>query len=156
LRIDRSAVAREAHLDGKFLLRTSDPTLSAEDVALGYKQLLEVERGWRDMKHVLDLRPVYHRLEERIRAHVTLCWLALLLIRGAETRTGDTWRTLADELDLLHLGTFTSPTATVTRRTELTAAQRRILAALGVDEPPLLSDVSLATAKPGDADDTAA
>ena len=44
LRIDRAAVAREERLDGKFLLRTSDPTLSAEDVALGYKQLLEVER----------------------------------------------------------------------------------------------------------------
>jgi hypothetical protein len=45
LRIDRAAVAAEAHLDGKFLLRTSDPTLSAEDVALGYKQLLEGEAG---------------------------------------------------------------------------------------------------------------
>lgn len=143
LRIDRTAIARDAHLDGKFLLRTSDPTLSAEDVALGYKQLLEVERGWRDMKHVLDLRPVYHRLEQRIRAHVTLCWLALLLVRIAETRTGDTWPRLRDELEQLHLGTFTSPTATVTRRTETTSAQRRILAALGVDEPPLLSDVTL-------------
>jgi transposase len=143
LRVDRAAIAREAHLDGKFLLRTSDPTLSAEDVALGYKQLLEVERGWRDMKHSLELRPVYHRLEQRIRAHVTLCWLALLLIRIAETRTGDTWRNLADELDSLHLGTFTSPTATVTRRTETTTAQQRILAALGVDEPPLISDVTL-------------
>jgi hypothetical protein len=46
---------------------------STEDVALGYKQLLEVDRGWRDMKQILDLRPVYHRLEDRIRAHVLLC-----------------------------------------------------------------------------------
>jgi hypothetical protein len=45
LRIDRAAVAADARLDGKFLLRTSDPTFSAEDVALGYKQLLEVERA---------------------------------------------------------------------------------------------------------------
>ena len=65
--------------------------LTAEDIALGYKQLLEVERGWRDMKQVIDLRPVYHRKEERIRAHVILCWLALLLIRIAETTAGDTW-----------------------------------------------------------------
>jgi hypothetical protein len=146
LRIDRGAVARDAHLEGKFLLRTSDPTLSAADVALGYKQLMEVERGWRDMKHVLDLRPVYHRLEHRIRAHVTLCWLALLLIRVAETRTGETWGNLRDELQLLHLGTFTSPTATITRRTDTTPAQQRILAALDVDEPPLLSDVTLTAA----------
>lgn len=40
---------------------------------------------WRDMKQILDLRPIYHRLEERIRAHVVLCWLALLLIRIVET-----------------------------------------------------------------------
>ena len=60
--------------------------MSAEDIAAGYKQLLEVERGWRDMKSVLDLHPVYHRLEERIRAHVLLCWLALLLIRVAENQ----------------------------------------------------------------------
>ena len=39
------------------------------------------------MKQILDLRPVYHRLEDRIRAHVLLCWLALLLIRVVETRT---------------------------------------------------------------------
>ena len=72
--------------------------MSAEDIALGYKQLLEVERGWRDMKQILDLRPVYHRREDRVRAHVLLCWLALLLIRVAETSTGQTWNRLRGEL----------------------------------------------------------
>jgi len=86
LRIDRAAVKAEEHLDGKFLLRTSDPTLSVEDIALGYKQLLEIERAWRDMKSTPDLRPVHHRLEHRIRAHVLLCWLSLLLIRIAENQ----------------------------------------------------------------------
>jgi hypothetical protein len=73
LRIDKTKIAAEANLDGKYLLRCSDPHLSAEDIALGYKQLLQVERGWRDMKTTLELRPVYHRLEDRIRAHVILC-----------------------------------------------------------------------------------
>lgn len=91
LRVDKKKIASEANLDGKYLLRSSDPKLSAEDIALGYKQLLEVEHGWRDMKQILDLRPVYHRREDRIRAHVLLCWLALLLIRVAETSTGQTW-----------------------------------------------------------------
>ena len=86
LRVDAAKITADAKLDGKYLLRTSDPHLSTEDIALGYKQLLEVERGWRDMKQVLDLRPVYHRLEDRIRAHVLLCWLALLLARIVETR----------------------------------------------------------------------
>jgi hypothetical protein len=140
LRIDRAAVNAEAHLDGKFLLRTSDTTLSAADIALGYKQLLEVERGWRDMKSTLDLRPVYHRLEERIRAHVVLCWLALLLIRIAENATSDTWRNLRHELDRLHVGEFTGNTGRVLQRNDLTPTQQAILAALDVAEPPRFLD----------------
>ncbi|MEA2587430.1 MAG: hypothetical protein QOH66_357 [Actinomycetota bacterium] len=135
LRVDRAAVAAERRLDGKFLLRTSDPTLTAEDVALGYKQLLEVERGWRDMKSTLELRPVYHRLEDRIRAHVLLCWLALLLIRLAETATADTWRNLRHELDRMHLGLFAGPAGHVLQRTETTPTQAAILKALNVAEP---------------------
>ena len=141
LRIDRAAVKTEEHLDGKFLLRTSDPTLTAEDVALGYKQLLEIERAWRDMKTTLDLRPVHHRKEDRIRAHVLLCWLALLLIRIAENQTADTWRNLRDELQRMHLGTFTGPAGTSQQRTELTARQREILHALNVAQPPLFLDL---------------
>src|SRR5664280_661792 len=136
LRIDRAAVAADARLDGKFLLRTSDPTLSAADVATGYKQLLEVERAWRDMKTTLDLRPVYHRKETRIRAHVLLCWLALLLIRIAETATGETWRSLAWELDKLRLGRFVGPAGEVSQRTETTTRQAAIFTATGVAEPP--------------------
>src|SRR3990170_2025230 len=109
LRIDAKAIAAEEKLDGKYLLRTNDPHLSAEDIALGYKQLLEVERGWRDMKQILDLRPVHHRLEDRIRAHVILCWLGLLLIRIIETHTGDTWHNIRRELQRLHVGYFTGP-----------------------------------------------
>ncbi|HYX47756.1 MAG TPA: IS1634 family transposase [Sphingomicrobium sp.] len=137
LRIDRAAVKTEEHLDGKFLLRSSDPTLSVEDIALGYKQLLQIERGWRDMKTMLELRPVHHRKEDRIRAHVLLCWLALLLIRIAENHANDTWRNLRDELQRMHLGTFTGPAGTSHQRTELTARHRDILRALGVAQPPL-------------------
>ena len=81
--------------------------MTAEDIAAGYKQLLGVERGWRDMKSVLDLRPVYHRLEERIRAHVILCWLTLLLIRVAENQAGQTWPAMRRELQRIAIGTFT-------------------------------------------------
>jgi hypothetical protein len=118
------------NLDGKYLLRTSDPGLSAEDIALGYKQLLEVERGWRDLKQVIDLRPVCHRKEERIRAHVILCGLALLLIRIAETTTATTWAKIADELDQLTLGTFTGPAGTFRQTAELTKTQRDLLTKL--------------------------
>ena len=141
LRVDKAKIAAEANLDGKYLLRCSDPHLPAEDIALGYKQLLEVERGWRDMKTTLELRPVYHRLEDRIRAHVILCWLALLLVRIAETTTGHTWNRLREDLQELHVGTFEGPAGTFRQRTELTAAQRDILTALDIDPPRKIIDL---------------
>ena len=146
LTIDRAKAKTEARLDGKYLLSCSDDTLPADDVALGYKQLLEVERGWRDMKQVLALRPVYHRLDERIRAHVLLCWLALLLIRVAETTCGDTWRTLRRELDRMHLGEFTGPAGRVVQRTETSPGQAAIFRALDLAEPPKVLDLDTADA----------
>ncbi|MBJ7596397.1 MAG: IS1634 family transposase [Candidatus Dormibacteraeota bacterium] len=143
LRIDQAKVRAEERFDGKFLLRTSDPTLSAEDVALGYKQLLEVERGWRDMKSTLDLRPVFHRKEERIRSHVLLCWLALLLIRIAENATQDTWRNLRNELDRMHRVTLATSHGQVTQRTLTNARQGAILAALDLPEPPRYFEFTL-------------
>jgi transposase len=135
LRIDKKRIATEANLDGKYLLRSSDPKLTAEDIALGYKSLLEVERGWRDMKQVLDLRPVYHRREDRIRAHVLLCWLALLLIRVAENATSQTWNRLRAELQRLQAATFTGPAGTYRHTTEPTKPQRDILTALDIPVP---------------------
>ena len=142
LRVDAAKIKAEANFDGKYLLRSSDPNLSSEDIAVGYKQLLEVERGWRDMKSVLDLRPVYHRLEERIRAHVILCWLALLLVRIAETRTGTTWPTIRRELDRLHIGTFTGPAGTFRRLTEPTKPQRDLLTRIGAAAPKQIIELT--------------
>ena len=87
------------------------------------------------MKQVLDLRPACHRLEERIRAHVLLCWLALLLIRIAETSTGQAWPAIRRELDRIHLGTFTGPAGIFRQRTELTKPARDLLAQLGITPP---------------------
>ena len=146
LRVDAAAVTADAKLDGKYLLRTSDPHLSTEDIALGYKQLLEVERGWRDMKQVLDLRPVYHRLEDRIRAHVLLCWLALLLARIVETQAGTleqttTWPRARAELQRLHVGTFTGPAGLFRQTTPASAEARRLHAALDLALPPRILDL---------------
>ena len=136
LRVDAGKARAEENLDGKYLLRTSDPAMTAEDIALGYKQLLEVERGWRDMKQVIDLRPVYHRKEERIRAHVILCWLALLLARVAENATRSTWPELRRQLDRIAVGTFSGPAGTFRQRTQISPAQAAILEQLGIDPPP--------------------
>lgn len=97
------------------------------------------------MKSVLDLRPVYHRLEERIRAHVLLCWLALLLTRTAENTTASTWPVMRRELDRIHLGTFTGPAWMFRQRTELSKPARDLLAKLAIDPPRKIHELSPAT-----------
>jgi transposase len=139
LAMDRAKVASEERLDGKYLLSTSDPHLSAEDIALGYKNLLEAERGFRDFKSTLELRPVFHRLEPRIRAHVLLCWLALLLIRVAERSTGQTWRRIAIELGRVHAVTLTGSAGSVVHVTPLSTTQTGILKACNVPPPPTVT-----------------
>jgi hypothetical protein len=140
--LDRDKIKAEQRLDGKYLLTTSDPSLSAEDVALGYKQLLEAERSFRDLKGTLALRPVFHRKDERIRAHVLICFLALVIIRVAETRTGDTWRTTRAELGTIRQGRFRSRDGEFTQTTELTNEQRDLHRALQIAEPPRLGGIT--------------
>ncbi|MGH3658987.1 MAG: IS1634 family transposase, partial [Micromonosporaceae bacterium] len=84
LTIERNTtqIAAEAALDGIYVLRTSVPAdqLDAADVVLAYKNLAHVERDFRTIKvDDLDLRPVYHRLADRVRAHVLICMLAAYL-----------------------------------------------------------------------------
>jgi len=143
LRVDAAAIKREQHLDGKWLLRTSDSTLTPDDLAAAYKTLLQVERGWRDMKGALGLRPVFHYREDRIRAHVQLCWLALLLMRVIENATNDTWRNVRHELDRMHLVTLATADGHVAQRTATTAGQKTILAALLLAEPARFFDFTV-------------
>src|SRR6476660_7923270 len=143
LRVDQAAIKREPHLDGKWLLRTSDTTLTPDDLAAAYKQLLAVERGWRDFKGALGLRPVFHYREDRIRAHIQLCCLAPLLLRVIENATGDTWRNTRRELDRMHLVTLATNAGQVAQRSATTPGQQAVLRALDLPEPPRFFDFSL-------------
>jgi transposase len=140
--IDMGKVRAEERLDGKYLLSTSDDSLSPEDVALGYKQLLQVERAFRTLKTTLELRPVHHRKEDRIRSHVLLCWLALHLIRVAELETGETWDTIRATMDRIHLGEFFGKDGGVLQRTELTQDQQNLLKKLKITLPPLFRKIA--------------
>jgi transposase len=143
IKIDRAQVKSEERLDGKYLLSTSDDSLRPEDVALGYKQLLEVERAFRTLKTSLELRPLHHRRDDRIRAHVLLCFLALLLVRVAERQTGRTWDQIRALLQRIHLGEFVSREGRVLQRTELTPEQSNLLKSLNISPPPLVQKVEL-------------
>ena len=135
LTIDRAKVKQAEKLDGKYLLSTSDRNLSAEDIASGYKQLLEVERAFRTLKSSLGLRPVYHSRDDRITSHVLLCWLSLVLIRMAEIETGKSWREIRHHMQQLHLIEFSDQSHRVLQHTELTNHQRNILKKLKIKPP---------------------
>ncbi len=141
LRLDQARIRDSERLDGKYLIRTSDDTLSAEDVALGYKQLVDIEDAFRTLKQTLEIRPVYHRLEDRIRAHVTLCWLALLLIRVAERKAGKTWQRMRKILDRMIIADIITSEGAITQRTELTPDQKSIFRALKIEEPPRVTNI---------------
>ena len=74
--------------------------------------------------------------------HVLLCWLALLLIRVIETRTGQTWHHVRRDLDRLHAVTFTGPTGMFRQRTELSKPQRDLLARLDIPAPKQIIELT--------------
>ncbi|MFA5942311.1 MAG: IS1634 family transposase [Candidatus Paceibacterota bacterium] len=143
IKIDKGKIREEAHLDGKYIISTSDDTLTPEDIALGYKQLLEVERAFRTMKTTLDLRPVYHRKDERIEAHVFLCFLALMLVRIAERKTNLTWDKIRTQMERLHLIEYFSKDGRVLQITEPTREQLNILKLLKISPPKRMQDIQM-------------
>jgi hypothetical protein len=144
LRVDRAAVAEAARYDGKWVVTSNDDTLTAEDLALGYKQLMRVEQCWRQLKSGLRMRPVFHFRPWRIQAHVTIAMLALLVERIAEIRTGDTWRNLGDQLDRIQVVEYDHNGARIRQTSEFDRGLTALLAKLGVPPPPKLHTVAAA------------
>jgi transposase len=79
--IDQKALALAELMDGKLLLVTNTPDLPPHDVVARYKSLADIERGFRVLKSEIEIGPVFHRLPERIKAHASLCFIALILYR---------------------------------------------------------------------------
>jgi Transposase DDE domain len=138
LRLDRAAVRAAQKLDGKFVVHSNDDTLSAEDLALGYKQLMRVEEAWRQLKSGLRMRPVFHYVPHRIHAHVFLTVLALLLERIAEQACGDTWRNIRDDLKQIKLAQLAGPDGTIWQVTEARPEARNRMKSLRIPNPPTI------------------
>lgn len=137
--IDKAAVRARERVDGKFVVHSNDDTLSAEDMALGYKQLQRVEEAWRTLKSGIRLRPVYHWTPHRICAHVSLSVLALLLERVAEHRCADTWRNIRDDLKQIKLAQLLSPNGTVWQVSDPQQGASNRLKSLHIKKPqPIL------------------
>lgn len=133
--LHQAAIRDAERYDGKWVVTTNDDTLTPADLALGYKQLLRVEAAWRTLKTGLSMRPVYHRLAHRIRAHIAITVWALLLERVAESRCGDTWRNIRDDLKQIKLARLLTPDGDVWQVTEPQPAAAERLSKLGFDKP---------------------
>jgi transposase len=78
--------AREQAYEGKYLIQTEEPNLSAIEAVRLYKELSEVERSFANLKDVIDMRPVYHQTDSRVQAHIFVAALAHLLHRAIEKK----------------------------------------------------------------------
>jgi transposase len=135
LSIDKMKIRKEEQFDGKYLISTSELKLSSEEIVMGYKQLSNIERVFRDMKHLIDIRPVYHRKEQRIRSHILLCWLAMLMIRIAEQESQMTWFQMKKIFNKLHLGTLETTHGMVRQTSELSPELKKLFTTLQIDSP---------------------
>jgi hypothetical protein len=120
-RLDAAKIKAAEKFDGRFVVITNDDTLSAEDVALGYKGAWMIESCFRRMKQTgLEVRPMLHWSPRRIEAHVTLCVLALQMQRAAEIRCSLPWARIAHELAALKAVRFCTTGRTIVQRTKIT------------------------------------
>jgi transposase len=103
---DAVALEREKRIEGKYLIATSEKQLGSQEAVRMYKDLSEVERGFRCLKDVLQMRPIYHRSESRVRAHIFVAALGLLLTRLLERRLKEAGLKMSAEQALQTLATI--------------------------------------------------
>lgn len=134
--IDRDKVQRAEQLDGKFVLTTNDDTLSAADIALGYKGMWIIEACFRKMKTTgLGIRPMFHWTPRRIVAHVKLCVLALMIQRAAEIAAGMPWSQLVDILERLKAVRYSAQGKTIVQASRISSELALILKKLDIPKP---------------------
>jgi hypothetical protein len=135
-RLDPAKLRAAAKFDGKFVVITNDHTLSAEDVALGYKGAWIIESCFRRLKQTgLELRPIFHWSPRRIEAHVKLCILALQMQRAAELRCAQPWARIAHELAALKAIRYRAQGRAIVQRTKIPESLGEILKNLGISMP---------------------
>jgi hypothetical protein len=143
LRLNATKVAGEAKDAGKCVVSTTDDTLDAEDIALGYTSMMLIEGCFRRMKTTgLQTRPIDHGRPHRIIAHVKLCVLAWLLERAAELRGQQTWRTIRQTLDQVKVVRYRMHGKTILQSTQVTSPMAAILRRLGIPLPQKILEVS--------------
>lgn len=147
--IDRSAQQRTEAMDGKLLLVSNVPDLDAQQIVARYKSLADIERGFRVLKSEIEIAPVYHRLPERIRAHASICFMALVLYRVMRQRLRNAGSMLSPEAALQQLRRIQrhqvriDDAAPIAGISNIQAEQADTLAALKIKKPVLHAQLPL-------------
>lgn len=140
--IDAEKVTSEARFDGKYVLKTNTE-LTSSAVAQAYKSLWQIERAFRELKSGLDLRPVYHFTDTRVRGHIMVCFLALVLETALcrklkEAGSSFSYSELVDDLKELRAAEVQMGDQRFLARTEMMGQAYEAFKALGIRPPNLI------------------
>jgi transposase len=144
--VNQAKIEEEVRYDGKWVLKTNT-TLTAEQVALKYKELWQVEQVFRDMKSVLNTRPIFHQLDETIRGHVFCSFLALVIRKELDRRLEKAghcfeWADIKQDLNALQEITIEDRGKTLIIRSECLGTCGKVFQAVGVAIPPTIREVA--------------
>ena len=145
-RIDTKKVEHESRFDGKWVL-TTNTNLPPAKVALKYKELWQVERIFRDIKSMLETRPIYHQRDENIRGHIFCSFLALVLRKELEKHLNDAghvfeWADIKRDLKALQLVTIEEGGKRFAIRSQCLGTCGKIFQAVKVALPPTIREVT--------------
>jgi transposase len=137
IEIDEAKIKSEERFDGKYVLRTNTE-LSAEEVALRYKELWQVERIFREVKSVLETRPIYHKYDSTIKGHVFCSFLALVVMKELTRRLDfkAEWDDIRQDLDSLYETEIRIDNKRYLVRSELQGFSGKLFRSVGVGIPP--------------------
>ena len=143
--LNEQKVEEEKRFDGKWVLKTNTG-FTAEQVALKYKELWQVEQVFRDMKSVLDTRPIFHQRDETIRGHVFSSFLALVLIKELYRRLEKAghdfeWADITQDLSALQEITLEDNGKKLAIRSECKGVCGKVFQAVGVAIPVTIREV---------------
>jgi hypothetical protein len=147
--IDERALQHARMMDGKLLLVTNAPDFTPEEVIKRYKSLADIERGFRVLKSEIEIGPIYHRLPDRIHAHATICFMALILYRVMRSRLKDSHTQISPERALDKLRRIQHQVVTVNDLEPIAALSSinqehtEILQALTIKKPTLPAQLTL-------------
>ena len=144
--IDTARIKEEARYDGKWVLETNSD-LSSEEVALKYKELWQVEHVFRDMKSILETRPIFHQRDETIRGHVFCRFLALVLCKELLRRLEEAdhdfeWSDIIQDLKSLQETIIEENGKRLAVRTECLGTCGKVFQAVRVAVPPTIREIA--------------